>query len=345
MNETSLSPIKAFNSILNKSIYSSEDYKRAQEFGLDIVQYISLSSFAKDALYKTSKQEIELFTDDNKYLFCEKGIRENISMASNHQVVANNPKCPVYNPNKPTTWLLYIDSNGLYTGSMMQSMPTEGHRYLEEKEIPELYNKLINCKIPDDASKGYMVEVDMEYPYKLHKDHTLYSLAPENLEIPKEEKSKYCQDLINDFKHFTKTKKLVPNLYNKKNYIVHYRALQCYIKLGIKLTKIHRAIEFNQSQWMKPFMEELARSRALATNDFEKNMYKLLRIDFVRPNSEAKKFKRLVADTTYKSHRILAENLDMAEMHEHFDFSNYPADHELVKNLPEDAWKKNNKVP
>src|SRR5277367_3080532 len=76
---------------------------------------------------------------------------------------------------------------------------------------------------------------------------------------------------------------------------------------------------------MKPFMDELARSRALTTNDFERNMQKLLentnygktvenvrkyqKIDFVRPQNEAKKFKCLVADPSYKSHRILGENL------------------------------------
>ena len=127
----------------------------------------------------------------------------------------------------------------------MQSMPTGGHRDMKKKEIPELFNKLSNCEIPDDTSKSYMVEVDMEYPYKLHKAHTAYPLVPENLEIPKEEMSKYGQDLINELGHYTKTKKLVPNLNNKKNYIIHYRALQCYIKLGMKLTKIHRAIEFD----------------------------------------------------------------------------------------------------
>ncbi|CAG8552482.1 13913_t:CDS:2 [Acaulospora colombiana] len=181
------------------------------------------------------------------------------------------------------------------------------------------------CEIPDDADKGYILEVDLDYPYKLHKAHTSYPLAPENIEISKEEMSKYDQDLIKELKHYTKTKKLVPNLNNKKKYIVHYRALQFYIKQGVVLTKIHRAIEFNQSPWMKPFMEELARSRALAKKDFEKNMYKLLgnanygktvenvrkyqRIDFVRPEGESKKFKKLVADPSYKSHRILAENL------------------------------------
>ena len=141
MDTTSLPPIETFSSILYKYTYSIENYKRAQKvwnafgmktfreyhdlylkldvllladvfeanrkmmkgkFELDIAHYVSLSSFMEDALYKTTKQEIELFTDDNKYLFCEKEIRGGISMASNRQVVANNPKCPGYNPKKPT---------------------------------------------------------------------------------------------------------------------------------------------------------------------------------------------------------------------------------------------------
>ncbi|CAG8604111.1 701_t:CDS:2, partial [Paraglomus occultum] len=466
-DETSLPRIEAFNSILNKSACTLKDYERAQEvwdafgmktfreyhdlylkldvllladvfeanrkmmkakFGLDIAHYVSLPSFAEDALYKMTGQKIELLTDDNMYLFCENGIRGGISMASKRKAIANNPKCPGYDPKKPTTWLLYLDANALYTGSMMKYMPTGVHRWINSDEIPDLFSRVSKCEIPDDAPKGYMLEVDLEYPDKLHKSHTAYPLAPESLEISKEEMAKYQQDLITKLGHYTKTKKLVPNLNNKEKYVVHYRALQCYIRLGMRLTKIHRAIEFDQSPWMKPFMEELARSRALATNDFEKAMYKLLgnanygktvenvrkyqKIDFVRPQSESKKFKRLVADPSYKSHRILAENLvginrhqskvklskpifvgqsvldeskvtmynfyynvmkarygdkvdlaytdtdslilhiqtedvykDMAEMHEYFDFSEYPPEHELVKNLPEGAWKKNKKVP
>jgi hypothetical protein len=301
------------------------------KFGLDIAHYVFLPSFAEDALYKTTGQEIELFTDDNMYLFCEKGIRGGITMVSNRQVKANNPKCPDFNPDSEEamknlfTWLLYVDANALYTGTMMQSMPTGEHRWITPEETSDLFDKISKCEILKDASKGYILEVDLDYPYKLHKAHTSYPLAPENIEISKEEMSEYGQEIINDLKHYTKTKKLVPNLNDKKKYIVHYRALQFYIKQGMVLRKIHRGIEFDQSPWMKPFMEELARSRALVTNDFEKNMYKLLgnanygktvenvrkyqRVDFVRPEGESKKFKRLVADPSYKSHRILAENL------------------------------------
>ena len=46
-------------------------------------------------------------------------------------------------------------------------------------------------------------------------------------------------------------KKLIPNLNNKTNYIVHYRNLQLYLSLGMKLAKIHKAVKFKQYDWMK----------------------------------------------------------------------------------------------
>ncbi|CAG8459599.1 35483_t:CDS:10 [Gigaspora margarita] len=265
--------------------------------------------------------------------------------------------------------------------------PKERDDLIIPEETPDLFNKISKCKIPDDADKDYILEVDIDYSYKLYKAHTLYSLAPKNIEISKEKMSKYRQEIINNLRHYTKTKKLVSNLNNKKKYIVYYQALQFYIKQEMLLTKIHRAIEFNQSPWMKPFIEKLARSRALAKNDFEKNMYKLL-------ERESKKFKKLVADPSYKSYRILAENLvgischqskarlskpifigmtvldennvevvytdtdllilliqianvykDMAEMHKHFDLSNYKPEHSIYKALRKEKISLNKKVP
>ncbi|CAG8562570.1 13586_t:CDS:2 [Racocetra fulgida] len=205
IDATSLLPIEAFDSILNKSKYSEKesfdiiifrDYYNfylnldillladclegfrklmKSKFGLDIAHYVSLLSFAEDALYKTTEQEIKLFIDDNMYLFCKKGIQEGISMIS------------------------------------------------------------------DNAEKDYILEVDLDYPYKLHKAHTSYPLASENIKISKEEISKREQKIINDLKYYTKTKKLISNLNNKKKYIVHYRALQFYIKqemVLIKFTKL-----------------------------------------------------------------------------------------------------------
>ncbi|CAG8630020.1 2791_t:CDS:10, partial [Gigaspora margarita] len=114
------------------------------------------------------------------------------------------------------TWLLYIDANTLYTRAMMQSMPIEGHRWITSEETPDLFNKISKCEIPNNADKGYILEVDIDYLYKLHKAHASYLLAPENIKISKKKMSKCGQEIINDLRHYTKTKKLVSNLNNKK---------------------------------------------------------------------------------------------------------------------------------
>ena len=64
-------------------------------------------------------------------------------------------------------------------------------------------------------------------------------------------------------------KKLIPNFGNKTNYVVHYRNLQLYLSLGMKLSKIHRALKFNQSEWMKKYIDFNPEKRMNTTNDFE----------------------------------------------------------------------------
>ena len=69
--------------------------------------------------------------------------------------------------------------------------------------------------------------------------------------------------------------KLIPNLGNKTNYVVHHKNLQFYLSLGMELTKIHRVLKFNQSDWMKKYIDFNIEKRTNAANSFEKNFFKL----------------------------------------------------------------------
>ena len=88
----------------------------------------------------------------------------------------------------------------------------------------------------EESDDGYIFEVDIEYPKKLHDLDSNVPFLPERMKIYK------CS-------------KLVCNLYNKKNYVVHIKTLKQALDHGLVFKKVHRVIEFNQEAWLKPYID------------------------------------------------------------------------------------------
>ena len=131
--------------------------------------------------------------------------------------------------------------------------------------------------ISEKSPIGYFKEVDLEYPDELHELHNDFPLAPEKLAVSNDILLKYCKK--NAEKYEIKVggvRKLISNLGNKTNYVVHYRNLQLHLPLGMKLTKIHRVLKFKQSDWMKNYIDFNTKKRINAANDFEKDFFKLM---------------------------------------------------------------------
>ena len=119
--------------------------------------------------------------------------------------------------------------------------------------------------------------MDLDYPSTLHQEHNDFPLAPESLCVPVSNMSPYQQNLIANLKSSgVEAKKLVPNLQAKSRYVLHYRNLQLYISLGLRVTAFHRALKFKQSAWMKPYIALNTELRTLAVTDFDKDFYKLM---------------------------------------------------------------------
>ena len=171
-----------------------------------------------------------------------------------------------YDSNKQSIFITYLDKNNLYDWSMSEYLPYWEFERL--KSVGELDIMSINEK----SNVGYILEFDLKYSNELHKLHNDYPLAPEKIIVTNDMLSKYCKEIADKYEiKVGDVKKLIPNLGNKTKYVVHYRNLQLYLSLGIKLTKIHRVLQFKQSDLMNKYIDFKTKKRMSATNDFEKD--------------------------------------------------------------------------
>ena len=155
------------------------------------------------------------------------------------------------NPEKPSKYIMYLDANNLYGWAMSQCLPTVGFRWMTEKQIQEV--NLAVCI--GDRKKVMILEVDLEYPKELHEQHNDYPLATGKMKVTKEVFSPYCKNIQEQFGiSIGQVAKLIPTLSTKKNYVLHYINLQLYLSLGLKLKRVHRVLEFDQSPWLAQYI-------------------------------------------------------------------------------------------
>ena len=169
---------------------------------------------------------------------------------------ANNPYMgSEYDKNKPTKYLQYLDANNLYGWAMSQPLATREFcwvEFIEDRDPKTIVEKLVVKK-----DYGYLLEVDVRYPRNLHNYHNVLPFMCGNMKI-------------------NGVERLVPNLYYKRKYVIHVGALAQALEHRLVIEKIHRAIEFKQSAWMKEYIDFNTRLRTAAKNDFEKDFYKLM---------------------------------------------------------------------
>ena len=224
-----------------------------KEYELDPVHLLLLPGLAWQACLKKTNIELELLTDYDMLLMVEEGIRGGICHSIHRYAKANNKYMKNYNNNEQSSYIQYLDANNLYGWAMSKKLPVNGFRWLDSDKINEINEEFIKNYNEND-NKGYIFEVDVRYPKRLHDLHSDLPFLPERIEI-------------------NKCKKLIYNLSNKKKYVIHVNSLKQALNHGLKLKKIHRVIEFNQKEWLKPYIDMNTELRKAAKNDFEKDLF------------------------------------------------------------------------
>ena len=297
-----------------------------EKYGLDPAHYYSAPGLSWDALLKKTGVELELLTDLDMHLFIERGMRGGISTVSKRYARANNPLIEGYNAAEPTKYITYLDANNLYGWAMSLSLPKNNFHWNRVMPTEEQI-----MKIRPNAKKGWILEVDPEYPEELHDAHKDYPLAPEKKAIDPWKMSEYQRRLMRDLGlEPPNTEKLVLTLEDKEKYVVHYKNLQFYLRQGMRLKKVHRVLEFDQEPWMEPYIRMNTEFRKQARSDFETDFYKLMnnsvfgktmanlrnRVDVkIVREWEQTKIRKLVSDPAYNRFTVFSN--DMAGIHMH----------------------------
>jgi hypothetical protein len=268
-------------------------------YGLDPLHSYTSPGLAWQAMLKDTQCCLELLTDIDMLLMIESGVRGGLTQSVTRYVKANNKFLPDYDAEKESVFLGYFDANNLYGWAMSRPLPYGDFKWINPDTLGDIKD------LPSAGNIGYILDCDFEYPDTLHDHHYDFPLLARS-EIP-----------LNG-----KHPKLLMTLSNKERYVAHISVVQQAIQMGLRITKVHRVIQFSQSCWLKPYIDSNTRRRALATSAFQKDFFKLMNnsvfgktLENKRKHKNVKlvtdtaKLEKLVRQPNFQTSIIINENL------------------------------------
>ena len=271
-----------------------------KEYKLDPAYFCTTPGLAIEACLKLTHVKLELLADIDMVLMFEKGIRGGLSQAIQRYATANNKYMPNYNLKQISAYLMYVDANNLYGWTISKKLPIDSFKWNDNLEI---FTSEFTKNYNEDSDTGYLLEVDTQYPKKLHEKHRDLPFLP------------------------IKKDKLLTTLEDKERYVVHIQALKQALLHGLKFKKVHRVISFRQKEWLKPYIDKNTELRKNAKNEFEKDFFKLMNnavfgktMENVRNRRDVKlivteeRRKKLVSEPNYDSCKFFSESLMAIEM-------------------------------
>lgn len=229
-----------------------------KNYELDPFQFITAPSLSWNAMLKMTGAEIELLTDEEMVYDIQNSVRGGIVNCSKKYAQANNPYMHEgYDPSKPSSYIVYVDINNMYAKSLSCKLPTKNYAY----DDPKNWNREKILALSDESDRGCIFTVSLRYPEHLHELHNDLPFGAQSMLSP----------ISND-----KNKKLILSFYDKKFYTCHYRSLKQFLQQGLELIEIHKVITFDQSDFLRSYIDFNSKLRAESKNEFERNFYKTM---------------------------------------------------------------------
>ena len=208
------------DTILLADVFESFRNLCLNTYKLDPAYFLSLPGLAWQACLKHSEIKLELISDINMLLLLEEGIRGGICHSVFRHAKANNRYMKDYDENQESSFLIYTDYNNLYGKAVSEKLPVDGFEWVDDvSEIGE------NCmkNYDEDSNVGFFIKADIKYPKEFHNKHSGLPFLPQRMKV-------------------NKCKKLVCNLYDKKDYVDHIKSLKQALNNGLKIKKILRVL-------------------------------------------------------------------------------------------------------
>lgn len=166
---------------------------------------------------------------------------------------------------------------------MSQPLPIGEYEWVKENVTHDNNDLLLERKLffdvetilnlSDDSEIGYIFEVNLHYPKEIHTAHNDFPFCAEKQSLSNE-----ANDIISSREGFDqqnkKINKLLLTLYDKENYVLHYRMLKLALRHSLILKKVNRILKFKQRFWLKPYIDLNTELRTKAASDFEKTLFK-----------------------------------------------------------------------
>ena len=220
---------------------------------LDPAYYFSAPGLSWHSCLKKTGIKLELLTDPNMLLQLEKSIRGEVCTAIYKYAKANNKNMKNYDNTKESTYLMYVHANNLYGYAMSKKLPIDNFKW--EKDLCRFTDDFIK-NYDEESDTGYLLVVDIKYPESVYKEHNDPPVLPDKVKVDK-------------------VTKLVCNLHDQKGYSINIYALKQVLNHGLNLDCVHSVISFRKDAWLESYIEMNTQLRTKATNDFEKDFYKL----------------------------------------------------------------------